>query len=131
MLYICTKEFLHLKFFISFFIVFTIAIRPVLPMINYAINYDYIVKNFCEKRNVRNSDCKGKCFVKKELVKTEKQSNNNHNLKISAADVFLTCEIFSFSGFKNSQFNIKKSALFFRGFYSSEYFSRIFHPPLV
>jgi hypothetical protein len=95
---------LIVEIFISIFIIFTIAIRPVLPLINYAVNYEYIVKNLCEKRNIPQSTCKGKCYVEKELAKTEKQSNNSQNLKISGLDVFLSQEILSFSD--KNQFDI-------------------------
>ncbi|MGO4708358.1 hypothetical protein AB4Y90_04400 [Chryseobacterium sp. 2TAF14] len=120
-----------MKFFISFFIIFTIAIRPVLPMLNYVINYDYIVKNLCENRNVADSNCKGKCYVGKELAKTEKQSNNSQNVKIAGLDVFLSHEILSFSEFSQSNIQLKNPNSDYIDSYTSEYFSRIFHPPLV
>lgn len=119
-----------MKLFISVFIIFTIALRPVLPLINYAVNYDYIVKNLCENRSVQQSTCKGKCYVAKELAKTEKQSNTNQTVKISGLDVFIAHEILSFSDY---QFDIvkKNSDSRYINFHTSEYFSRIFHPPLV
>lgn len=120
-----------LKFFISIFIIFTIAIRPVLPLINYAVNYEYIVKNLCEKRNIPQSTCKGKCYVEKDLAKTEKQSNNSQNLKISGLDVFLSQEILSFSDKNQFDIPVKRSNSYYINFHSSEYLSRIFHPPLV
>ncbi|NML57996.1 hypothetical protein [Chryseobacterium cheonjiense] len=120
-----------MKFLISIFIIFTIALRPVLPLINYAVNYDYIVKNLCENRNIPQSTCKGKCYVSKELAKTEKQSTTNQTAKISGIDVFISHEILSFS--MNNQFNVsnKKSDSSYINFHTSEYFSRIFHPPLA
>ncbi|MCY1659871.1 hypothetical protein [Chryseobacterium sp. SL1] len=120
-----------MKFFVSIFIIFTIALRPVLPLINYAFNYDYIVKNLCENRNIPQSTCKGKCYVEKELAKTEKQSNTNQTVKISGLDVFISHEILSFSD--NSQLSVlnKNSDSRYINFHTSEYFSRIFHPPLV
>jgi hypothetical protein len=120
-----------LKFFISIFIIFTIALRPVLPLINYAVNYDYIVKNLCENRNVPQSTCKGKCYVEKELAKTEKQSNNNQNSKIAGLDVFLSNEILSFSYKNQSDISVKNPNSDYINFHTSEYFSRIFHPPLA
>ena len=120
-----------LKFFISIFIIFTIAIRPVLPLINYAVNYEYIVKNLCEKRNIPQSTCKGKCYVEKELAKTEKQSNSNQNIKIAGLDVFLFNEILSFSDKNQFDIPVKRSNSYYINFHSSEYLSRIFHPPLV
>ena len=119
-----------MKFLFSFFIVFTIAIRPVLPLVNYAVNYDYIVNNLCENRKIIDSDCKGTCFVKKEFAKTEKQSNQSQNVKIAGLDVFLSHEILSFSNTFKADFNLEKPNSSNTNLHSSGYFSRIFHPPL-
>lgn len=100
-------------------------------MLNYALNYDYIVKNLCENRNTADSTCKGKCFVEKELAKTEKQSNNSQNIKIAKIDVFISKDIFSFSKKENSEFLINTFDSNLSVSYNSEFFSRIFHPPLV
>lgn len=102
-----------------------------MPLVNYAVNYDYIVKNLCENRKVIESDCKGKCFVKKELAKTEKQSNNAQNIKIAGLDVFLSHEIFSFSNQSSSEIQLKNPNSDYSDSHTSEYFSRIFHPPLA
>ncbi|ASK31581.1 hypothetical protein CEY12_16320 [Chryseobacterium sp. T16E-39] len=118
-----------MKFFISIFIIFTIAIRPVLPLVNYAVNYDYIVKNLCENRNKPESTCKGKCYVAKELAKTEKQSSPQV-IKISVIDVFLSNEILSFSHKIGADHLQKEASSGSINFCTSEYFSRIFHPPL-
>ena len=76
------------------------------------------------------STCKGKCYVEKELAKTEKQSNNSQTIKISGLDVFLSNEILSFSGKNESGFIIKIPNSDYFNFHLSEYSSRIFHPPL-
>lgn len=100
-------------------------------MLNYVINYDYIVKNLCENRNVEDSNCKGKCYVGKEFAKTEKQSNNSQNIKIAGLDVFLSHEILSFSEFSQLNIQFKNPNSDYIDSHTSEYFSRIFHPPLA
>ncbi|EJL76206.1 hypothetical protein [Chryseobacterium populi] len=115
----------------SIFLIFAIAVRPVLPLVNYAVNYDYIVKNLCENRNIPQSTCKGKCYVAKELAKTEKQSNNSRTIKISVLDVFLSNEILSFSHKHESDILIKTLNIGYFNFHLSEYSTRIFHPPLA
>ncbi|KFF27896.1 hypothetical protein [Chryseobacterium vrystaatense] len=120
-----------MRFFISIFIIFTIALRPVLPLVNYAVNYDYIVKNLCEKKDVPQSTCKGKCYVSKELAKTEKQSNNSQVIKISVLDVFVSHETLMFSDQKEMDSRSKTIYSTYTIDHNSEYFSRIFHPPLV
>ena len=77
------------------------------------------------------SDCKGKCFVKKELAKTEKQSNNSQNVKIAGLDVFLSNEILAFSNIDIAYLQVEKLNSNGIHLYTSEYFSRIFHPPLA
>ncbi len=98
---------------------------------NYAVNYDYIVKNLCENRNIPQSTCKGKCYVAKELAKTEKQSNTNQTVKIPGLDVFIAHEILSFSGYNQFDILNRNSDSSYINFHTSEYFSRIFHPPLA
>jgi len=124
------KQNQRLKFFISIFIIFTIALRPVLPLIDYAMNYKYIVENLCEKRDIPQSTCKGKCYLEKELSKTEKQSSNGQNLKLAGLDVFVSHDILSCSLIR-SQIKNQKIKPEFTGFHTSEYHSRIFHPPLA
>ncbi|MDR6405314.1 MULTISPECIES: hypothetical protein [Chryseobacterium] len=120
-----------MRLFISIFIIFTIAIRPVLPLMNYVVNYDYIVKNLCENRSIPQSTCKGKCYVEKELAKTEKQSNNNQTIKITGLDVFLSNEVLFFSNAILSDISLKSLHSDYINFHTSDYFSKIFHPPLA
>lgn len=119
-----------MKFFFPFFIIFTIALRPVLPLLNYAVNYDYIVNNLCEKRYSVESDCKGKCFVKKEFVKTENQSPIDQKIKIASIDVFIINEVVGFLNTDEDLF-LKKVNPVSDNLHASHYFSRIFHPPLA
>lgn len=120
-----------MKVFISIFIIFTVALRPVLPLVNYVVNYDYIVKNLCENREIPQSTCKGKCYVEKELAKTEKQSNGSQTIKIAGLDVFLSHEILSFLDKEDLERKGEIPNSGYLDFHSSDYFSRIFHPPLV
>ncbi|AKK72872.1 hypothetical protein HX13_07795 [Chryseobacterium sp. P1-3] len=120
-----------MRILISIFIIFTVAIRPVLPLINYVVNYDYIVKNLCENKDVPQSTCKGKCYVGKELAKTEKQSNTSQTIKIAGLDVFLSNEILTFPDHKEHELFAEAPGSGHFNFSSSDYFSRVFHPPLA
>ncbi|MGU3374158.1 hypothetical protein [Chryseobacterium sp. M5A1_1a] len=115
----------------TIFIIFTVAIRPVLPLVNYVVNYDYIVNNLCENREIPQSTCKGKCYVEKELAKTEKQSNSSQTIKIAGLDVFLSNDILSFLDKKDLKQLVETPRSDYLDSHSSEYFYRIFHPPLI
>lgn len=112
----------------SIFIVFAIAIRPVLPLVNYAVNYDYIVKNVCIQRDIQNSNCKGKCFLGKELAKTEKQSTSQV-VKISVLDLFISHDIFSLANCFSFLEKLVSSE--YTSFHHFSYSFRIFHPPIA
>lgn len=52
-------------------------IIPVLPVIDYLVNKDYIAKNLCINKDKPKSCCKGKCHMVKQLQKTNPNSDND------------------------------------------------------
>lgn len=122
-------NFVALKHLLTIFIILTIAIRPALPLANYAFNYGYIVKNLCEKRNQTVNTCKGKCYLAKEISKTEKQTQNNepqsHHL-----DFFVIKDSVALE-FKTSATSSLPILWVYKTSPSYDYFSDIFRPPLV
>ncbi len=51
-------------------------VRPIIPIIDYYANYNYIVTELCENRDKPFLECNGKCYLAKEI---EKASHQNHN----------------------------------------------------
>lgn len=102
-----------------------------MPLVDYAINYAFIAKNLCENRNTPQLTCKGKCYVKKELAKAEKQSNSIPAIKIQVPDIFISGEILVFLDDIEPDPLNKVPNSGYLNFYTSEYISQIFHPPLV
>lgn len=43
----------------------------------YSLEYNYIVKNLCVKKDIPDNDCCGKCFLKKNLDKTSGEKKEN------------------------------------------------------
>ncbi|WP_404986283.1 hypothetical protein ACI513_04010 [Chryseobacterium sp. M5] len=122
-----------MKYIITTFIIFTIALRPILPLINYAVNYDFIVENLCENKDKPELMCNGKCYVSKELSKNnnEQTTQNGQKISVPTIDIFLVTEDFKFinSEFKNS--HRQSISTFYTDFYNSQHQSKIFHPPLI
>jgi hypothetical protein len=52
-------------------------IIPVIPVIDYLVNKDYIAKNLCVNKDKPKSCCKGKCHMVKQLQKTNKNTDND------------------------------------------------------
>lgn len=51
--------------------------KPLLPLVNYALNYDFIVEQFCENKNRPQMHCDGKCYLAKQLAKESDHNDNN------------------------------------------------------
>jgi hypothetical protein len=55
-------------------------LKPILPVAEYAINYDYISKVLCINKEKPKLQCNGKCHLMKEMAKAsenEKPINSN------------------------------------------------------
>jgi hypothetical protein len=59
------------------FVAFLMLIKPLWPIGEYIINYDYIVKNLCKNKDRPRLKCNGKCYLVKQLAKESEETNNN------------------------------------------------------
>lgn len=74
-------------------IILAVFLRPVLPVVGYAINYDYIVKELCENRQKPELHCNGKCQLMKELAKASEHDKPSQQKKSANAEVeILFCQ---------------------------------------
>jgi len=60
-------------------------LKPVMPFIDYYMNYNYIVKNLCINKDKPEMHCNGKCYLSK-LIKKENNQENNTNSKTPSID---------------------------------------------
>jgi hypothetical protein len=65
-------------FILMFVLVFNIF-KYQIPHIQYGIFKDYIAKNLCVKKEVKNNCCHGKCFLKKQIKNIDENENSNPN----------------------------------------------------
>lgn len=75
-----------MKFTIAI-IVLAVFLRPVLPVVGYIINYDYIVKELCENRTKPELHCNGKCQLMKEMAKASENEKPAQQKKSASAEV--------------------------------------------
>ncbi|WP_333596661.1 hypothetical protein [Chryseobacterium flavum] len=59
-----------MKLFYSILFTLYMGLRPLVPLVEYAVNYDYIVKVLCINKSRPEIHCNGKCYLSKELAKT-------------------------------------------------------------
>ena len=108
-------------------------LKPVLPVIDYVVNYEYISKVLCVNKAKPKMKCNGKCHLMKELAKTaESETPISSNKKIATHDLeilfFEEIKPFkiAFSYFNKKQI-INKN---FSDLYSFLNSNSVFRPPI-
>ncbi|HLO74678.1 MAG TPA: hypothetical protein VK164_12130 [Flavobacterium sp.] len=114
-------------------ITFIIFLKPIFPVIDYVVNYDYISKELCENKAKPELKCNGKCQLMKELAKasedekpinSDKKENSKHEIEVLFFQEIKTLTI------RQIYFHNKT---FVRDNYANLYFHMVscsvFHPP--
>ena len=116
-----------------FVIVFFMIARPVLPVLEYAVNYNYIATVLCENKAKPKLHCNGKCHLMKELAKTAEQDKPVSEKKSGHAEA----EVLFFQPFAEIAFSIpvlqvsNKKLPVYKNLYSHLAGYAVFHPPLI
>lgn len=107
-------------------------LKPLAPMIDYVIRYDYISQELCVNTDKPELHCNGKCYVGQEIAKNQ-QHNSNHQEVSKApliAEHFINENILTFNNFGFNDGSLlmveHKDDLYFY----NPHFS-VFHPPLI
>jgi hypothetical protein len=75
-------------------------LKPVLPVMDYIVNYEYITKVLCINKAKPKLKCNGKCHLMKELAKvseSEKPISSDKKTMIQKSEVLFYEEINSFA----------------------------------
>lgn len=66
-------------------------IKPILPVLDYVVNYEYVSSVLCENKDKPALKCNGKCHLMKELAKAsesekpisnDKKDNSKHEVEV-------------------------------------------------
>ena len=116
---------------ILFYLLYLLAmVKPLVPIIEYYANYDYIANELCENKDRPYLECNGKCYLEKQLNKTT-HTNHEHNSTIPAINFddypVSPLDQFEYKVLVAENFNSKVSK--YRQNYNQDYLFPIFHPP--
>jgi len=119
---------------IVFIITFILLLKPVMPVIDYAINYEYISKVLCENKAKPKMKCNGKCHLMKELAKAaenEKPISSDKKITAQESEVLFFEDIKPFNTLHFYSADTEKLNSRYSNLYS--YLDSIspFHPPAV
>ena len=109
-----------------------VFIKPVVPVFEYVINYEYIAKVLCINKDKPEMQCNGKCHLMQELAKTSEKElpltpTKKHVVTETEVLFYQELESFAFDGlFNESRLDITSN---YFNFYQLLKSSGTFHPP--
>lgn len=108
-------------------------LKPVLPVIDYVVNYEYISTVLCENKAKPKMECNGKCHLMKELAKTsENDAPISSDKKITSQqfEVLFLEEIKSFKIMPIYFFETQKTSSNYSNLYFHLDSASVFRPPI-
>lgn len=107
--------------------------KPMWPVVDYVVNYEYIVNVLCENKDKPEMECNGKCHLSKELAKEagadEKNPFNSKTSKTEIPQFIISENIIAYSFASESELVSIKSVGYKPNLNSSLFTSKILHPP--
>lgn len=107
-------------------------LKPILPVLDYIVNYEYISKVLCVNKDKPKMHCNGKCHLMRELAKAEESEKPISSDKKGNSQ---TIEVLFFQEVKTFQITdiFFQSAMKTNAEYSNLYFylnpNSVFRPP--
>jgi len=110
------------------FLTFFLLWKPLIPLFQYAIRYDFIIKVLCENREKPEMQCYGTCYLKSELAKVSQDSSSivYKDLKTGTILIYLMIDVLNLSLLQQEK-NIVITL--YNNLYSYLKIFSVFHPP--
>ncbi len=124
-----------MKSLVIIFIAFTMLLKPLWPVAEYIVNYDYIANVLCENKDKPQLNCDGKCYLAKQLAKETEDDGKNpfEQRRISVEQVQPIC----FEALLGLDFSLvfcfsKKEPIgYFKKLFSSPHILDLIQPPEI
>jgi len=105
-------------------------LRPIAPLVEYVINYDYISKVLCINKDKPELNCNGKCHLMKKLEQQQEDDFNSLQINMEEYPIGFVSVLHILD---KKPINITKRKKIF-SYKSNYYFSfhqEIFNPPTI
>jgi hypothetical protein len=116
-----------------FIIIIAIFLKPIFPVIEYVVNYEYISKVLCENKAKPMMHCNGKCHLMKELAKAaenEKPASSDKKGYTPVLEVLFFQEINPFAIANFSFLDKENCNNTYSNLYSKSHLESVFRPPI-
>ncbi len=114
-----------------FILALLMLLKPILPVVEYVVNYEYISKVLCVNKDKPMLHCNGKCQLMKELAKASENEKPVSDKKIATqeSEVLFIEKIGSFVAIPLFFRITTKIIDNYSNFYSHLNSCTVFHPP--
>ncbi|TRX38882.1 hypothetical protein FNW52_02225 [Flavobacterium sp. ZT3R18] len=116
-----------------FIVILAIFLKPIFPVIEYMVNYEYISKVLCENKAKPIMHCNGKCHLMKELAKAnenEKPATSDKKGYTPVVELLFFQEIDTFAIVSLALLNKEKRNYNYSISYSNSHLETLFRPPI-
>lgn len=115
----------HLAIALSFILMVNCFMKLII-LADFHVNRQYIASHYCVNRNIKESDCKGHCYLNKNLNQ-EKKDSKSPIAKTRITEESLEC--ISTNLFNYIKTISQKPFLIFQEDFLQSFLSKIFRPP--
>jgi hypothetical protein len=121
-----------MNYICSIFLTLFVVFRPLVPLVEYAVNYNYISEVLCINKNNVELHCNGKCYLSKQLSKVNDTDssplNKTKNSGQKLLDIYILPDIAGINTTENAFF--LHFNFLFKSEYSFLFLKHIFRPPV-
>ncbi|HLW41206.1 MAG TPA: hypothetical protein VKY82_02415 [Flavobacterium sp.] len=107
--------------------------KPVIPVLEYVVFYDYIKNELCENKEIAEMECNGKCHLVKELAKASDAPENGKEKRTFPVElnlVFFKETQQTYINFVPVMKDVHEVNSVYNNLYSYSETTSVFHPPV-
>ncbi len=112
-----------------------ILTKPLWPVVDYVVNYNYIIEKLCENRDKPEMQCNGKCYLAKQFAKQSAEEDQNpfkgKTSKIEIPQFIISEKITEYLFALESEMDSTTEINYVPNLTTSLFTSKILHPPRV
>jgi hypothetical protein len=116
-----------------FILIIAIFLKPIFPVIEYVVNYEYISKVLCENKAKPMMHCNGKCHLMKEMAKAaenDKPASSDKKGYTPVFELLFFQEIKTFSIVSVSFLDKENNSNTYSNLYSNSHLESLLRPPI-
>lgn len=112
-------------------LIFLQPLSKIWIVVSFKINQDTIAKTLCVKKEIKGNTCQGKCYLKKQLDKTDEEEQKKVPTAQKVKYEVLYCHFAKpYDFLKHIDIYLSKlNSAYNNSFYTSSFITDIFHPP--